>query len=65
MFNQSNTFVDNSTYEYRINTCLSCPNAYYETLEDKLLGVVTCSVCGCQVASKAEYIHESCPIQKW
>lgn len=49
--------VDENTYNYRYNICLSCPSLIQATK--------TCKECGCFMAKKCKLPHASCPIGKW
>lgn len=49
--------VDEDTYNYRYNICLSCPSLIQATK--------TCKKCGCFMAKKCKLPHAFCPIGKW
>jgi len=44
-------------YDSRVLTCLSCDE--YDSKED------SCSKCGCYINIKADWLSESCPLNKW
>lgn len=48
--------VNTELSEQRLKICFNCP---------RLIGGISCSVCGCAVAAKTRVKDESCPLKKW
>ena len=44
-------------YDSRVLTCLACD--FYNSDNDE------CNICGCPIETKASWITESCPKNKW
>ena len=57
MANKTNFFVDNNTYQERLDICKTCPMLFKPTM--------SCKRCGCFMKIKAKIGMMSCPDKKW
>jgi hypothetical protein len=49
--------VDDDTFKYRYDICMSCPSL--------IKGTRQCKKCGCFMNQKAKLAHAGCPLGKW